>query len=370
MSSRVRLAAAMAASSEPTAAIPTFASSNGADRGRVDRREEERKRGQGDDLGHEQERDHAERLREPDGTAVARGHDEAVQQAFVPLGGERARQAEDGGEDDRDPEQTAGHDSLRVLGEVDGTTKWKTTSAETTNRSIAGTVSRARSSSSRSLRARTATSWRYITQGKPHGGERFEPFRLVGADGDGTGAGLLRQLGVEQRGALAVEARERLVQQEQPRLVQECAAKRKPLPHSLRVRGDSFVANLPQPVALEQHPDALLALAHPIQAAVQLEVLERGELLVDERLVADVADTLSSHRNLELSSGRRQQALRRTHERALAGPFAPVTSRKPPVGRSTSMPWSTVFSPKRRSRPRARIIIRGRPRARTRRTSG
>ncbi len=142
----------------------------------------------------------------------------------------------------------------------------------------------------------------------------------MGADGDGTGAGLLRQFGVEQRGALAVEARERLVQQEQLRLVQERAAERKPLPHSLRVRGDPFVANLPQPIALEQHPDALLALAHPIQAAVQLEVLERGELLVDERLVADVADMLSSHRNLELSSGRRQQACEETHERALTGP--------------------------------------------------
>ncbi len=39
-----------------------------------------------------------------------------------------------------------------------GSAKWKTTSAEMTKSSIAGSVSRARSSSIRSLRASTATS--------------------------------------------------------------------------------------------------------------------------------------------------------------------------------------------------------------------
>ena len=39
-----------------------------------------------------------------------------------------------------------------------GSAKWKTTSAATTKSSIAGSVSRARSSSVRSLRASTATS--------------------------------------------------------------------------------------------------------------------------------------------------------------------------------------------------------------------
>jgi hypothetical protein len=39
-----------------------------------------------------------------------------------------------------------------------GSAKWKTTSAETTKSSIAGNVSRERSSSSRSLRASAATS--------------------------------------------------------------------------------------------------------------------------------------------------------------------------------------------------------------------
>ena len=40
----------------------------------------------------------------------------------------------------------------------DGSAKWNTASTETTNRSIAGSVSRARSSSRRSFRASTAVS--------------------------------------------------------------------------------------------------------------------------------------------------------------------------------------------------------------------
>src|SRR5436190_1442777 len=48
-----------------------------------------------------------------------------------------------------------------------GSAKWKTTSVETTKRSIAGSVSRARSSSVRSFRARTATSATYRLTRRP-----------------------------------------------------------------------------------------------------------------------------------------------------------------------------------------------------------
>ena len=47
-----------------------------------------------------------------------------------------------------------------------GSAKWKTTSVETTKSSIAGSVSRARSSSSRSLRARAPTSAKYVMPAK------------------------------------------------------------------------------------------------------------------------------------------------------------------------------------------------------------
>ena len=75
---------------------------------------------------------------------------------------------------------------------------------------------------------------------------------------------------------------------------------REPLAHPLGVGGHALAARLPEPEPLEQHPDPLAPLGNAVEPPVQLEVLERGELPVDERLVADEADRCSLHAQLEL----------------------------------------------------------------------
>jgi hypothetical protein len=80
------------------------------------------------------------------------------------------------------------------------------------------------------------------------------------------------------------------------------------------------VARVPEAVALEQHPDPLAALRHTVEPSVELEVLERGQLTVDERLVGDVADLASTGLDLELAARRREQAGDEGEERRLPRP--------------------------------------------------
>ena len=93
------------------------------------RREEEDEHGQRHDLRRRQECERCEALPEPDRAAVGRCEHQAVENAVLVL---------------RDPRSA----------------KWKTTSVESTNRSMAGKVSRPRSSIRRSLRVSAATSAR------------------------------------------------------------------------------------------------------------------------------------------------------------------------------------------------------------------
>jgi len=83
------------------------------------------------------------------------------------------------------------------------------------------------------------------------------------------------------------------------------------------------VARVPQPVALEQHADPLAPLGDAVEAPVQLEVLERGQLAVDERVVADVAELPAVGLDLELALGRREQPGEEAEQRALPRPVAP-----------------------------------------------
>ena len=90
---------------------------------------------QRDELGEREEREHRQRLRDPDRAAVARREHERVDQALLALGDERARQAEQRGEDDRRPR--AGR-AQRRRPLPRGSAKWKIVSAARTNSSIAG----------------------------------------------------------------------------------------------------------------------------------------------------------------------------------------------------------------------------------------
>src|SRR5215211_6499301 len=69
-----------------------------------------------------------------------------------------------------------------------------------------------------------------------------------------------------------------------------CAAEREPLELPSRECRGALSSLLPEPEALEQHPDPLAPLGHVVEPPVEVEVLERGQLTVDERLVPQEAD--------------------------------------------------------------------------------
>ena len=167
-----------------------------------------------------------------------------------------------------------------------------------------------------------------------------------------------RELTVEQLRTLGVERGERLVEDEQRRLVQERAAEREALQHPARERARPLVPRLPETEALEHHPDALAPLGHAVQPAVEVEVLERAQLAVDERLVPEEAEVGALRSDLESPLvGRISPATRRSSV-VLPEPFGPVTSTKPPRSISKLSSSMTRFAPNRFARPRARIIMR------------
>ena len=88
-------------------------------------------------------------------------------------------------------------------------------------------------------------------------------------------AGQRRELAVEELRTLVVEGGEGLVEDEQVGVVEECPAQREPLHHPARVVGHPLAARLPEAEPLEQHADSLPPLRDPVEAAEQLEVLQR-----------------------------------------------------------------------------------------------
>ena len=171
----------------------------------------------------------------------------------------------------------------------------------------------------------------------------------------------LGELAVEQRGPVVVERAVRLVEDEQLGLVQERAAEREPLEHAARERLGALVARVPEAEALEQHPDPLAALGHAVEPAVEVEVLERGQLPVDERLVAEEADrarAVASTR--ELAGGRHEQPGASRSSVVFPEPFGPVTSRNPPP-REVEVEARRGRASRRSARPSPRASITGPP---------
>jgi hypothetical protein len=131
------------------------------------------------------------------------------------------------------------------------------------------------------------------------------------------------ELAVEQLRPLGVEAGERLVQDQQLGPVQERPAEREPLQLPARELRRPLAPRLPQPEALEQHPDPLPPLGHVVEAAVEIEVLERGQLAVDERLVAEEPDRRALRLDLERAAGRHGEARAEPQQRRLARAVGP-----------------------------------------------
>src|SRR5439155_17348627 len=139
----------------------------------------------------------------------------------------------------------------------------------------------------------------------------------------------LRELRIEQLGALRVERGVGLVEHEQRRVVQQDAAEREPLRQAARVRGNAVAASLPQAVPLEQHADALAPLRHAVQPSVELQVLERTELAVDERFMAEIADLRATGGDAQLTLGRDGEARTDAQQRRLAGAVRTGHDREP-----------------------------------------
>src|SRR5205814_8176211 len=96
-------------------------------------------------------------------------------------------------------------------------------------------------------------------------------------------------------------------------------AKRKALQHPAPIRSRALVARLPEAEAPEPHPDPLPALRDAVPPPVEVEVLECGQLAVDERLVRQVADLPSKRIDLQLTGGRHEQAGDESQQGRLAG---------------------------------------------------
>ena len=135
------------------------------------------------------------------------------------------------------------------------------------------------------------------------------------------------ELCVEERCAILVEGGVWLVEHEQLRVVEERAAEGEPLGHAARVRADALAASVPQPEPLEQHPDALAPLGNAVEAPEEVEVLERRELAVEDRLVADVADTPAVERHFEHPACRGGEADEHPQQVVFPSRSGPVTTR-------------------------------------------
>src|SRR5262249_6173561 len=113
------------------------------------------------------------------------------------------------------------------------------------------------------------------------------------------------------------------VEQQQVGLVQQRAAEREALQHAARERARARVARIPEAEALEQHAAPLAPFRHAIEAAVEVEVLERRQLPVDQRLGGEIAGAAAIYRHRQFAAGRRGKACTEAQERRLARAVGP-----------------------------------------------
>ena len=87
----------------------------------------------------------------------------------------------------------------------------------------------------------------------------------------------------------------------------------------MRERHDPFGAHVPESESLEKHAYPLPPLRDVVETAVELEVLHRRQLSVNERLVREEPDLPPPRTHVERSAGRRQQPREERKERRLSG---------------------------------------------------
>ena len=128
---------------------------------------------------------------------------------------------------------------------------------------------------------------------------------------------------MKELGSLGVEPVERLVEEQQVGVVEEGPAEREPLEHAAGVGRGPLVPHAPEPEALEHRTGPLAPLGHAVEPPVEVEVLERRQLPVDERLVGEEADRATRRVDLELTVRRRREPRAQAKKRRLPGAVRP-----------------------------------------------
>ena len=340
-SSRARPATAIAPKSVPTAAMPRSASATAATVRPSRPREERANAGSATTSAAARKREHGERLAEPDRTAVARREHERVEHPLLAFGHERARQAEERGEDQRDPEQAA---ARRRRSLPCGSAKWKIVSAASTNSSIGGQrLLRPQLEQQVLARERCRRRRRTSCERQPLGGATLDALRLVRRDDHGAAA--RREC---RRAARRPARRARCTARRAASSDGSCSSTRQRPSRCCIPRENVATRSCrtsQSPKRSSSIPTRSPRSGMPVEPAEQRQVLERRELAVDERLVSEVADRRAL-RQLQLAGGRRGEPARAcAAASSCPEPFGPVTSRKPPSARSRSTPAKTRRSP-------------------------
>ena len=230
--------------------------------------------------------------------------------------------------------------------------KWNSTKVETQNSSIAGSDSRVRSSIRRSLRISAPTTASVgVTRTAPAPSPRRprargreqrlapaaqaehevglgEPVLDVVRDQHARRAAARADQRLDRAGGARVEVGERLVEQQQLGLVQDRAADRHALGHAARQRAHRLVAAPRHPDRVEQRLDP--RRRHAVQPRVEAQVLPRGEVAVEQRVVRQQPDA-PAHRPALARAARarapapspacgREQRGEDPQQRRLAGP--------------------------------------------------
>ena len=94
----------------------------------------------------------------------------------------------------------------------------------------------------------------------------------------------------QSRHRRVVEASERLVEQQQPRLVQQRPLEREPLAHAPRETRDQIVGTGGQPGPLQRIGHARRDAGDAVEAGEELEVLSRGQLGIEMQVVGQESE--------------------------------------------------------------------------------
>ncbi len=135
----------------------------------------------------------------------------------------------------------------------------------------------------------------------------------------------------ERRRRRVVETRERLVEQHEPRVVQQRSLEGQALAHAARKALHGVVAPVGQVGALECRVDSPHHVRNAVQPAVEQEVLRGRQLGIEVEIVTDEADPLPQRRRRvsvvlavrDATARRRQQRRGHRQQRGLAGAVGP-----------------------------------------------